>query len=414
MAVAPPAESATYTLQQILNDPFPAASDNFGSAAALDGTRALIGAAGEGSNDVGAAFLYDTTTGAVLQTFSSPSPHANDGFGSSVALYGNKALIGARKDDSAGTDIGQAYLFDTTTGALLHTFNDPYPNGGENFGGSVALDGSLALIGSPFNNASAGQHTGQVHLFDTNTGALLRTFSPPSPTTSGGYGPTLGASIDLDGTRALISAPYDDHLGNDVGQVYVYDTTTGALLQTFNDPTPSPINVFGLAVALDGDFALIGDPLDNTTGTDSGQVHVFNVTTGALLQTFNNPSPASSDQFGWSLALDGTLALISSRYDDTQGGNVGQSYLFDILTGELLWTFDDPTVTIGDLFGYALALDNGNVLITALNDDSNGSNAGQAYLYSTSPVPLPPAILLFVSALAGMGLLTRLRASTAA
>ncbi len=129
MAVAPPAESATYTLQQILNDPFPAASDNFGSAAALDGTRALIGAAGEGSNDVGAAFLYDTTTGAVLQTFSSPSPHAHDGFGNSVALYGNKALIGARKDDSAGTDVGQAYLFDTTTGALLHTFNDPHPNG---------------------------------------------------------------------------------------------------------------------------------------------------------------------------------------------------------------------------------------------------------------------------------------------
>lgn len=51
-----------------------------------------------------------------------------------------------------------------------------------------------------------------------------------------------------------------------------------------------------------------------------------------------------------------------------------------LATGNLLQTFDDPTVTSGDFFGFSLALDGNNVLIGAEGDNTNGSFVGQAHL----------------------------------
>ena len=59
------------------------------------------------------------------QTFDDPTVTTADLFGGSVAIDGNKVLVGAHGDDTNGTDVGQAFLFNATTGALLQTFNDP-------------------------------------------------------------------------------------------------------------------------------------------------------------------------------------------------------------------------------------------------------------------------------------------------
>jgi len=59
------------------------------------------------------------------------------------------------------------------------------------------------------------------------------------------------------------------------------------LSQTFDDPTVNSGDFFGESVALDGNHALIGAPFDNTQGTNVGQAHLFDVTTGALLATFD-------------------------------------------------------------------------------------------------------------------------------
>jgi hypothetical protein len=72
-----------------------------------------------------------------------------------VALFGNFALISTINDDTAALNAGAAYLFDTTTGALLHTFLNPTPElnnsfgNNDNFGFSVALSGTQLAIGAP-------------------------------------------------------------------------------------------------------------------------------------------------------------------------------------------------------------------------------------------------------------------------
>src|SRR3989338_4855257 len=65
--------------------------------------------------------LATTTYGAPI-TINNPTPASNDHFGYSVSISGDKVLIGAYSDFS-----GSAYLFDSTTGTLLQTFNNPTP-----------------------------------------------------------------------------------------------------------------------------------------------------------------------------------------------------------------------------------------------------------------------------------------------
>ena len=157
---------------------------------------------------------------------------------------------------------------------------------------------------------------------------------------------------------------------------------TGKLLRTFNDPTVTGRDVFGFSVALDGNNVLIGAPLDDTLGTNVGQAHLFNAVTGKLLRTFNDPTVTGRDQFGISVALDGNNVLIGASRDNTLGTAVGQAHLFDALSGNLLSTFNDPTPTQVDEFGDSVALDGNNVLIGAPLDDTLGTDVGQAHLFT--------------------------------
>ena len=393
------ADAIAFALDRTFDDPTVTSADQFGYSVALDGNRAIIGAVIDDTNgtDVGQVHLFDATTGTLLQTFDDPTPTNGDSFGNSVALDGNRLLIGAPYDDTQGVNIGQAHLFDATTGALLQTFDDPTPTNGDLFGNHVALDGNRAIIGAVFDNTN-GTDVGQAHLFDVTSGALLQTFNDPT-ITSGDE--EFGVSVALDGNNVLIGARNDDTQGVNVGQAHLFDATTGALLRTFDDPTPTNSDFFGVSVALNGNQVLIGAQGDNTQGVDVGQAHLFDATTGALLQTFDDPTP-TRDSFGYSVALDGNRVLIGARNDDTNGMNVGQAHLFDAMTGALLWTFDDPTITTADQFGFSLALDGNNVLIGANGDDTNGSQVGQAHLFSAglAAVPEPSTLLLMTVGLA--------------
>src|SRR5213592_4963751 len=93
---------------------------------------------------VAGALIHGVASAAIVnlqQSILNPSPDANDLFGQSVSLSGGIALVGAVNDGTTGTGSGQAYLFNTTTGALLHTLANPgsAPTDSDSFGVSVSL-----------------------------------------------------------------------------------------------------------------------------------------------------------------------------------------------------------------------------------------------------------------------------------
>ena len=308
----------------ILN-PSPDDGDGFGTGVSLSGGKALIGANTDdttGSNS-GRAYLYDSVSGSLLQTFENPTPAANDQFGQSVSLSGNRALIGAQNDSTGGASAGAAYLFDTTTGALARTFANPGapPNVLDNFGHSVALSGNQALIsaiGNDIGTTTAGRDAGAAYLFDTATGALLQTFLNPTPANRDFF----GDDVALFGNRALISTIGDDTAALNAGAAYLFDTLTGALLHTFLNPTPELNNAFGnndnfgFSVALSGTRIAIGAPNENVNGFHNGAVYLYDLATFDLVSTLLIPTPnKDTEEFlGNDVALSGDFVLAGAPF----------------------------------------------------------------------------------------------------
>ena len=126
----------------------------------------------------GAAQLWDGVTGELLRSFH--GTQSDDRFGFAVAEVGGNVLVGAPYFNGDAVDSGAAYLFDSTTGQLLHTFLNPEPEN-RYFGFSVAAAGDDVLVSTIGN-------VGAVHLFDGLSGNLLRTYRKPTPSNYDAFG----------------------------------------------------------------------------------------------------------------------------------------------------------------------------------------------------------------------------------
>jgi hypothetical protein len=301
------------TLITTFTNPTPASGDFFGHSVAAVGSDRVLVASFE-------PYLF-STNGTLLTTFTNPSPPG--AFGTSVAALGtDRVLIAAYRSDAGATQAGRAYLF-RTNGALLTTFTNPTPADYDLFGYSMAAMGNdRVLISAPFDNTGA-EDAGAVYLFSTN-GTLLRTFANPTPA----YGDQFGYSITAVGSdRVLIGALYDNTGAPYAGAAYLF-RTNGTLLTTFTNPTPALQDLFGISVASVGsDRVLIGAHGDDTGAANAGAAYLF-MTNGTLLTTFTNPTPATDDQFGHVVAAVGSDRVLigGALYEETGGGNVAAAF----------------------------------------------------------------------------------------
>jgi cysteine-rich repeat protein len=129
-------------------------SNKFGSSVSLEGDTVLIGAPGDIDNGghSGSAYVFIRTGGVWTQQAKlvPGDGAADDEFGWPLFLDGDTALIGVHGDDDNGPESGSAYVF-TRTGGVWTQRGKVLPDDGDNgdfFGYSVALDGDTALIGA--------------------------------------------------------------------------------------------------------------------------------------------------------------------------------------------------------------------------------------------------------------------------
>jgi hypothetical protein len=200
-------------------------STTFGDAVALDGSNALIGAqqtSVDGFFDQGAAFVFTNENGTWTEA---AILLANDGtmfdsLGSSVALEGATALVGAPGTEIDGSQIGAAYVFNESGGTWQQTQRVTASNAraGDSFGSSVALDGAIALIGA---DQFASNGPGKAYLFDNSTGSWTqkRELGALNRASNDEFG--SASTFDRIDARFLIGAWGANINGND-GQGAVY------------------------------------------------------------------------------------------------------------------------------------------------------------------------------------------------
>ena len=107
-----------------------------------------------------------------IQTYNNPNAYgtsADDYFGISVAISGNRVVVGAyAEDDAGGYYSGKAYIFDATTGSLLHTLNNPnaYSTAeADYFGQSVAISGNRVVVGAHGEDGASGTDSGKAYIY---------------------------------------------------------------------------------------------------------------------------------------------------------------------------------------------------------------------------------------------------------
>jgi len=300
-------------------------------------------------------------------------------FGDSVAISGNHALVGSDFDHPGWYLSGSAYLFDVSTGQELMKLVPSDPWDWDQFGYSVAIDGNRTVIGA-FNNGDNGIASGSAYIHNVVSGLQLFKLVPADNTA----GDIFGVSVAISGNYAVIGAPGDTVNGTASGSAYVYNVTLGQELHKLVPSDGAQDNNFGCSVGVSGDLAVIGAFYDDDMGWLSGSAYVFNIATGQELFKLLATDGAAGDYFGCQVDIDGNNAVIGAYQDDDNGSESGAAYLFDATTGEQLHKLVPDQGAVGDNFGFDVAISGELAVIGAIGNGTPSCNEGCGYVFDVT------------------------------
>ncbi len=356
--------------------------DRFGWCVAISGTTVVCGSSGDDDNGPasGSAYLFNTATGLQVAKLLPDDGSAQDLFGHATAISGSTIIVGAYLDDDKGTDSGSAYLFDSNTGHQLAklTSNDAADN--DRFGFSVAISDDIAIVGAVWDDDS-GDFSGSVYLFQTTTGQQFAKLT----SSDGEANDQFGMSVAISGTLVIVGAPFDDDHGRDSGSAYLFDITTGKQVAKLLPNDGARHDRFGYSVAISGTTAAVGSPFDDDNGLDSGSAYIFDITTGQQIAKLLPNDGAHLDEFGHSVAISGLSTVVGVPSSNNIGFSSGSAYLFDNITGNQIAKLLPKEGDTFDLFGYSVAISGTTAIIGAPAEDSNGDDSGSAYIIRTAP-----------------------------
>jgi len=372
------------------------ASDRFGGSVAISGDTAVVGSytddVGANTNQ-GSAYVYarSGTVWTEQANLTARFGATEDYFGTSVAISGDTAVVGAQGDDVAETDQGSAYVF-TRSGTVWTQQAKLTASDGaafDYFGFSVALSGDTVVVGSHNDDVGANTDQGSAYVF-TRSGTVW-TQQAKLTARFGAASDLLGYSVGLSGDTAVVGA-----YGADVdpspnqGSAYLFTRSGTVWTQqaklTANDGVAN--DFFGFSVALNGDTVLVSAV---GTNTYQGSAYLFmrSGTVWAQQAKLTASDGAAWDEFGSTVALSGNTAVVGARLDDT-GTNTdqGSAYLFTgsgtVWTEQTKLTANDGAAD--DQFGAPVALSGGTAIVGAWLDDTGANtDQGSAYVYAAAP-----------------------------
>ncbi len=200
---------------------------HFGNAVAISGDTAVVGAAQAGG--LGAAYVFQNSGGEWIQVarLAAPDGAADDRFGISVDIEGNRVVVGSHLDDDNGSDSGSIYIFkNTATGwAQIAKLSSASALANDFFGLDVGISGDSVIAGSPGDD-DGGLSSGSSVIFQRSSiplayswmqtsGPLVILDDPASPT------PTFMAPVGLSNTELTFQVTIFDGINTSVDTVAV-------------------------------------------------------------------------------------------------------------------------------------------------------------------------------------------------
>ena len=199
-------------------------------------------------------------------------------------------------------------------------------------------------------------------------------------------GDFLGAAVATSGDTLVVGAYLDDDAGESSGAASVYRWDGAGWRQeaklTASDATPH--DLFGHAVAIDGDTVVVGAFFSDALGSSSGAAYVFRrrgvtwVQEAKLLPWMGG----RGDLFGFSVSVSGnSIAVGAPALGGIALEALGRAYVYEWNgTG---WAEEGQftTTEVGNGFGYSVSVDAGTLLVGLFLDDKKAIGTREVYVY---------------------------------
>ncbi len=290
------------------------------------------------------------------------SPEGVVDFPSNIYMEGDYAIIGdmtAQDDSDIATGVAYVYHHSGTSWDLSMTLQ---PNDGEAYdyyGYDACFNDDFIFVGA----YGSGSGAVYVHTWD---GTQVQKIT-------GSFFSNFGYTVCVEGDFLFVGTRIYDGVN-----VYHYDGTSWVLVDTLMDTIPSTI-YFGRALAIDGDYLVIGASGDNTYGLYAGLAYVYhwNGTNWEFQDTLPYGAQATNKNYGSTVSISGDRVVVG-------GANLSNAYAFERNGTE--WNLVSSLVPDGGLpgsyYGQEVAIDGDYVLVSASSSYVDGcSNAGAAYLF---------------------------------
>ena len=367
----------------------------------LDGNRVAIGARRSSQGENGflfhagqvQVFDYDGA-GWTKVGLGIDGEAIRDYLGWSVSLTpdGNRVAVGAPNNDGGGIDAGYVQIFDYVGGNWTQVGNDIEGEAAGDLSGwavSLSSDGQRVAIGAPKNDGG-GSNAGQVRVFEYDNGSWTQVGGDVDGDVSGDQS---GWSVALspDGNRIAIGAPNHAGSGSEAGQVRVFEYDNGSWTQIGSDIDGDAAKDYcgrSVSFSSDGNRLAVGAPNHDGVGKNAGQVRIYEFSGGNWTQLGADiDGEAATDGAGWAVSLssDGQRVAIGARGNDDNGIGSGQVRIYDFSGGSWIQAGEDINgEAAGDQSGWSVALspDGSRVAIGAI---MNHFAAGHVRVYIDCP-----------------------------
>jgi hypothetical protein len=361
-------------------DMFPGSAMNqFGNAVSISGTHAMLGAYGDDTAglDTGAVYSYLEENGTWVfgQKLIADDAGPLDNFGYSIDVNGSRAIIGAPSINAS--EAGSAYVFEFD-GSVWNQVAKLEPDdglGGDYFGVSVRIHNGLAVVGATGSD-TFGDRSGAAYLFrlEAQDWQLVKRLHAPNLSEGDWYG------VDVEITDEWIMV-------GQLGQIQVFNAQNNWQHQQsilgFSDSLGSTLD-------MDGDRLVSGDYVSNNPNGGRGFVYVYQLVDMQWeFEQLLNPNFGSPDFFGVDVSISGDQVLVGSSWDHGSGVFYsGAVYWFareaEGWVQRRLYHADQPHQY--DLLGWSVSLDGERALIGVPGLDEFGTNSGGAYQFVITDV----------------------------
>ena len=288
-----------------------------------------------------------------------------DGFGSSVSVSGDTAVVGSPLNP------GAAYVFvrSGNTWVQQAVLNPADGTANIAFGSSVSIDGDTVVIGAPGTIAQGTAGAAYVFVRSGSTWSQQAVLTVPNSN-------LFGEQVSVSGDTVVSS------IGAGSAYVYVRSGSTWsqqAVLATPNDPS------YIASVSISGDTAVIGKPTSPQGGT--AYVFVRSGTNWSQQAVINTPdSTFTSGYFAVSVSISGDTAVIGADQEPVNGaGGQGAAYVY-VRSGST-WSQQAVLTTAGIYFGSSVSVSGDTAIVGAVAGNFTGFgpvSPGAAYVFARS------------------------------